>query len=189
MGNANKSSEPPKPEPGNASGNVVFRAFQSFEYSSGKMLCKAISADSRAQVDEAVEYARRELLKPRTGGVANTRDFADVNAALIKYLTQDTDVGDGPLFTQKPLVFCEARKPPALAAHAAISEHLQRLRKLAGQSTGGSGGSGGGVSGSKSGSGSGSVTGGDGGACGADRAAVAKERLKAFQETRRREGD
>ena len=181
MGNGNSAEGKKSEEPASASGNIVVRAFQtlSFEYNTGKMLVKAIIGDSRDKVDEAVEYARRELLKPRTGGVANTRSFADVNAALIKYLTQDTDIGDGPLFTQKPLDFCKSRRPPSLSAHEAISEHLRRLRKLAGQAD----------VGGRDSNGSSSSNEGGGTGVGGDRAALAKERLKAFQEGRRRESD
>jgi hypothetical protein len=146
-----------KPEPELASSSVLFRAFQSFEHRSGKMLVKAIKANSKEKVDEAVEFARREFVKPRTKGVANPSEFDDMTRGLLNYLQQDTDVGDGQLFTQTPLAF--ARHCKANEAEKAIQSHIDRLN----------------IKGSTS------KTVGE---VSASRAELAKERLKAFQATK-----
>jgi hypothetical protein len=121
------------------------------------MLVRAIKANSKEKVDEAVEFARREFIKPRRAGNANPAEFEDMTRGLLNYLQQDTDIGDGQLFTQTPLVF--ARRCKAYEAETAIQLHIDRLNID-----------------SRKGTASKTV-----GEVSASRAELAKERLKAFQ--------
>jgi hypothetical protein len=156
-----QESVPKKPEPELGSSSVVFRAFQSFEHRSGKLLVQAIKVNSKEKVDEAVEYARREFVKPRTRGVPNPSEFEDMTRGLLSYLQQDTDVGDGQLFTQTPLAFAKHCK--AFEAEKAILHHIERLN----------------IDARKGAAVSKTV-----GEVSASRAELAKERLKAFQANR-----
>lgn len=157
----NKLTAEKKPDPTLAPSTFIGRAFHEFENRSGKMLVRAIKANSKQAVDEAVEYARREFIKPRTRGVSNDADYNDMNEGLTRYLTQDTDIGEGSLFTQTPLRFATSCKSDIAAA--AIQEHLDRLHLLNRKD------------GSRT---KVSMTVGE---VNASRAELAKERLKAFQ--------
>ena len=152
-----------KAEPECAPSTMIGRALHHFEYKTGKMLVAAIKKDSKEAIDEAVEFARKELIKPRRSGVSNSTDFDDMNEGLVRYLTQDTDVGHGQLFTQTPLYFAKTTCKANVAA-AAIQEHLNRLegrREEGGRQVKGVG------------------------VVDASRAELAKERLKAFQANRK----
>lgn len=117
-----------KNEPMLAPSTVVGRAlFHSFEHRTGKLLVSAIRKNSKAAVDEAVEFARKEFVKPHSSGVSNDAAFEEMTAGLISYLTQDTDIGDGSLFTQTPLRYAKGLK--ADIAVKAIQEHITRLRR------------------------------------------------------------
>ena len=173
MGNTNASDTKPS-GPQSASGNLFVRAFQTFEHRTGTRLVAAIKADSREDVDAAVEFARREFVTPRTGGVPNPAAFSDSVDGLIRYLTSPKDVGDGPLFTQAPVEFCRACRPPSLAALRAVEGHLHRLYAL--RAAGGEAGIGAMTTESIGVAAVGEPPGA--------RAALARERLAAFQATR-----
>jgi len=125
----NKLSESAKPDPSLAPSTAFGRMLMhSFEHKSGKMLCAAIRKNTKEAIDDAVEFARREFIKPHTKGVSNQSDFDDMNRGLITYLTQDTDIGDGSLFTQTPLKYAKSLKHEI--AHKTIQDHLDRLHLL-----------------------------------------------------------
>ena len=117
-----------KKEPTLAPSTVVGRVlFHSFEHRTGRLLVAAIRKNSKEAIDEAVDFARKEFVKPHSSGVSNDKNFEEMTAGLISYLTQDTDIGDGSLFTQTPLRFAKGLK--ADIAVKAIEEHITRLRR------------------------------------------------------------
>jgi len=157
-----------KAEPALAPSTALGRALHSFEHKSGKMLVAAVKKNSKEAVDEAVEFARKEYLKPRRAGVGNSTSFEECNAGLVSYLSDVKDVGDGPLFTQTPLYF--AKKIGSNVAAKAIRDHLEKLSSAANGKDEHKGRVLNGV-----------------GEVNASRAELAKERLKAFQ--KKKEGE
>jgi len=148
--------------------------FHSFEHQSGKMLVAAIKKNCAEDVTKATEFARKEFVKPRTRGVSNTAEFEDSIIGLLSYLTlNEYEVGDGPLFKITALEWCKRCK--ADQASEALNNELAKLLRVAASE---------GIAipsnvplPVKTSSLVGEVS--------SDRATIAKERLKAFQQARK----
>jgi hypothetical protein len=111
---------------GNESSIPTPSIFKEYEHISGKRLIAAIRADSRASTIAAVDFARKEFTKPFSKNTSNVSDYEDMVGKMERYLTKKYDVGDGVVFTRTPLDF--ARSIRSNQAAAAIEESLAKIR-------------------------------------------------------------
>jgi len=101
--------------------------FQNYEHRQGTKLLAAIREDSKEGIDEAVEFARQECIKAKTStSTSASNDFDLMIDKMTTYLTQQYDVGDGPIFTKTPIelakdLYCDHATP-------AIEDHLSKLK-------------------------------------------------------------
>ena len=95
-----------------------------FEHQSGRKLLQAIRNNDPEQTQAAINFAKSECTKPVSSNV-NRAEYDDMVAYLIKYLTQEYDIGDGPLFTKSPLAYC--KKIYADKAADVITNNLNTL--------------------------------------------------------------
>lgn len=143
-----------------------------YEYLTGQKLIRAIKANSRPQLADCVDLARKEL-KSNNVKLAHDKEYEYMVKQMILYLTRGYDVGDGVLFTKTPLEIAEMNHSDV--AIAFINETLSQLNRneigskiLADR----------GVSGI-------TPVSATIGAVDKDRVAQAKERLKAFQQDKK----
>lgn len=131
-----------------------------FEHRSGKLLLAAIRLNDATAVQRAIDKAKSEFSKP-VGTHTNKADYEEMISNMKKYLTNQYDIGDGPLFTRAPSDYAAFLK--AANAKEAIDRNLLELDGLI-------------PGGSKFNESVGEVT--------HDRAALAKARLQAFRQNK-----
>lgn len=99
-----------------------------YEYQTGQRLIRAIKANSRSQLQDAVDCARNEIqLHSKNVKIAHDKDYEDMVKKMIAYLTRGYDVGDGVLFTKTPLEIAEIYHCSDAAAF--INENLELLSR------------------------------------------------------------
>lgn len=138
--------------------SAVTGIFQDLEQITGKRLIAAIREDDDIAVMAALEIAKSECSKPICSH-NNNATYNDMATIIVDYLTQPYDVGDGPLFKQTPLKYCKLLKAKKAeqCLIKCINDAQQKTRAKDSATVG-------------------TVT--------ADRAALAKERLKAFRDAK-----
>lgn len=97
-----------------------------YEHKTAQRLIRGIKANSRRQLEEAFDSARKELLSNNTK-LAHDKEFENMVKNMIAYLTRGYDVGDGALFTKTPLEI--AREYHADVAIEFIEEKIAHLQK------------------------------------------------------------
>lgn len=97
-----------------------------YEHKTAQRLIRGIKANSRRQMEESYDAARKELLTANTK-VAHDKEYEIMVKSMIAYLTRGYDVGDGMVFTKTPLEI--AREYHADEAIAFIEEKLEQLQK------------------------------------------------------------
>lgn len=97
-----------------------------YEHQTAERLIRGIKANSRRQMDEAFELARKELLTTNSK-LAHDKEYEIMVKKMVAYLTRGYDVGEGMLFTKTPLDI--AKEYHADEAVAFINEQLERLNK------------------------------------------------------------
>lgn len=141
------------------------------EYQSGQKLIRAIKANSRSQIESCMAIVKQELMST-TRSMAHDKDYEHVLTKTRQYLTRGYNIGDGVIFTKTPLEIAEMHNSDeAIACINELLDQLQRREdatKVNAAST---------RSSDKSSS---------GGAIDKARVAEAKERLKAFQQERKK---
>ena len=78
--------------------------FKEYECSTGKMLLKAIRVNSQKQVEEAIEFARKQLINPSLKK-SHDEDYQFMTQKILQYLTRKYDVGDGFLSWKTPVEY------------------------------------------------------------------------------------
>lgn len=99
--------------------------FKEYEHKSGRRLIAAIKNNSRQEVEEAIEFCRHEFTRPLSGTTANSSDYDVMHKRLEQYLLSPKDIGDGIIFKKTPLEMCKDKG--SHEAGAVILEHLNRL--------------------------------------------------------------
>lgn len=97
-----------------------------YEHKTAQRLIRGIKANSRRQMEEAYDAARKELLTANTK-LAHDKEYEIMVKSMIAYLTRGYDVGDGMVFTKTPLEI--AREYHADEAIAFIEEKIEQLQK------------------------------------------------------------
>jgi len=152
---------------GNSS-NSISGLVKEYEYQSGEKLIRAIKADSRQQLDACMDFIKQEFIS-QSRKMAHDKEFEMLQQIIKNYLTRGYDIGDGVLFTKSPLEIAELNH--AQVAKAFIIEKLENIKRFETLST------------TSSNATSNRST---GGAIDKSRVAEAKERLKKFQEERKK---
>lgn len=132
---------------------------QDYEHLSGKKLLAAIKLNSSLRVNEAIEAARVEFVRP-TKKKSNSSEYDVLINGMIEYLSKYYDVGEGMLFKKTPIEFCNHCK--SFEALQVIESELEKYRSQLQRLS--------------------NVTDKPRDRISSDRAKQAKERLKAFQE-------
>lgn len=167
MGNSESQEHTP------AAPNAM-KFFHDYEHKQGKLLVAAIKKNSVADLDKALEVARKEFARPKTSGF-NKAQYEEMVMKIIEYLTQSYDIGEGIIFKQTPEVW--AKSCQASEAAIWIKTKIEYFEKLKNSSNYPSD-----VNSSSSSSSSGSKVSGGDSETGGDRAALAKKRLEAFRQ-------
>lgn len=97
-----------------------------YEHKTAQRLIRGIKANSRRQMEDAYDSARKELLSSNTK-LAHDKEFEIMVKAMLSYLTRGYDVGEGAIFTKTPLEI--AKEYHANEAIAFIEEKLEYLQK------------------------------------------------------------
>ena len=134
---------------------------QQYEHKNGKKLIAAIKLNSALRTRQAIEEARVEFIRP-TKKTSNEAEYDEMINGMIKYLTQGYNVGDGILFTKSPIQYGEYCK--ADEALEVVKSELEKYQQMLQRNE--------------------NVTEKPRDRISSDRAKLAKERLKNFQETR-----
>lgn len=132
---------------------------QSYENKSAKKLLDAIKRDSSKHILIAIESAKVEFIKP-TKKAANQAEYDEMVLGMMKYLTRKYDIGDGVLFTKTPLEYCAIMK--SQLAKETLESEIEKYKAMESK-----------LDSRDRGSDSMNA-----------RANLAKERLKAFQQTK-----
>ena len=99
--------------------------FKEYEHKTGRRLIAAIQANSKEATEAAIEFCRHEFTKPITSSTANASDYETMHKRLENYLLTPKDIGDGMIFKKSPLELCKDLKSDVSAA--IIIDHLNRL--------------------------------------------------------------
>ncbi len=168
----NSESEPDKPN--------AMKIFHDYEHKDGKLIVAAIKSNSISALDAALEVARKEFARPKTLG-ANKAQYDDMVIKMLEYVTQKYDVGEGIFNRQTPLELAKTCK--AAEAEKWILTKTEYFEKLKNSGlTIDDGSTSNKTSSSSSSNNSSSNSGGGGGTEDPkERAALAKERLKAYR--------
>jgi hypothetical protein len=77
------------------------------EYSSGHLLLRSIKVNSKKQLTEAIEIARKELLPLHRSNLKLTHDeeYERMQAKMVSYLTRKYDIGEGYLNRRTPIEY------------------------------------------------------------------------------------
>ena len=116
MGNSNTSMSP-----------VEIVTNKDKEHIHGQKLIRAIKANSRAQLEECMEIAKKETLTNNLKS-AHDKDYETMIKKMTLYLTRGYNVGDGVLFTKTPLQI--ATELGCDQSIAFINEKLAELSKV-----------------------------------------------------------
>lgn len=138
--------------------------FTSYENTSGKKLLVAIDLNNKEATQVAIDYCRSEFTKK-----SYALDYDEMMEKMENYLTRHYNIGDGIIFRKTPLEYCEHKQAEESAL--VIKENLQILRGVNRKKCG-----------EENSAGRESAT---VGLITQERAVLAKERLKAFQATRK----
>jgi hypothetical protein len=97
-----------------------------YEHIAGKKLIRAIKANSKMQMEESYEMAKKELL-PKSKTSTHDKEYENMIKQMTLYLTRGYNVGDGVLFTKTPLEI--AKEFHADQATEFINKALEQLNK------------------------------------------------------------
>ena len=170
MGNSESAEE-------SSSAPNAMKFFHDYEHKQGTLLVPAIKRNSVEDLEKALEVARKEFARPKTTGF-NKAQYEEMVTKMLDYLTQTYDIGEGILFKQTPEIW--AKNCSANEATIWLKSKIEYFEKLKNSAPPPA------DSGSNSSSSSSSSSNSNGGAnaesSSSDRAALAKERLKAFRQ-------
>jgi len=105
-------------------GNVETGLFKEYENVTGTMLMRAIKSNSRMQVEQAIEFARKELASPNLKKT-HDEDYEMMREKMNLYLTRKYDIGDGMLWKKTPVELATS-----LEANDALQAIRETLLKL-----------------------------------------------------------
>lgn len=97
-----------------------------YEHTSAKKLIRAIKANSRTQLEDSFEMAKKELL-PMSKGTTHDKEYENMIKKMTEYLTRSYDVGEGMLFKKTPMEIAEEYQ--ADQAIVFIKQSLEHLQK------------------------------------------------------------
>lgn len=81
-------------------GNSTTTEFlKDYEYQKGEKLIRSIKANSREQIMDSIDIARKELLNNRQ--IAHDKEYDEMIQKMTQYLTRKYDMGEGGLFGGK----------------------------------------------------------------------------------------
>jgi hypothetical protein len=100
--------------------------FREYEHQSGRRLIAAIRANSKEATKVAITFARKEFTKPFSSVISNASDYDEMAVKMERYLTKPYDIGDGVVFKKTPLEY--ANSINAKESIAVIEETLTKLR-------------------------------------------------------------
>ncbi len=164
MGNSESSPTAPN----------AMKFFHDYEHKQGTLLVPAIKRNSVEDLEKALEVARKEFARPKTTGF-NKAQYEEMVTKMLDYLTQAYDIGDGIVFKQTPEIW--AKNCSANEAAIWLKSKIEYFEKLKNSAPPPADSSSSGSSSSSSNS-----NGGANAESSSDRAALAKERLKAFRQ-------
>jgi len=95
-----------------------------YEHNTGKLLLKAIRNDCKQQVENAVDFARKQLATPNMK-LSHDEDYAIMTQKMTAYLTRKYDVGDGMLWKKTPVELAMA-----VEAHETVEYLKETILKL-----------------------------------------------------------
>lgn len=111
----------------NSASKSVSSLVAASESHSGKKLLLAIKANSRSQVEAAIEFAKKERIQSNSGGENHEKQYDDMIYRMLNYLTREYDVGDGILYKKTPIQY--ARSLVANEAEECIEEAIAKFKK------------------------------------------------------------
>ena len=87
-------------------GNVEMSTdlFKEYECSTGTKLLKSIRNNDVTQTEQAIEFARKQLMTPNMKKT-HEDDYNFMKLRITQYLTRKYDVGDGMLYKKTPVEF------------------------------------------------------------------------------------
>ncbi|KAJ1415665.1 hypothetical protein B484DRAFT_159030 [Ochromonadaceae sp. CCMP2298] len=91
---------------GNSHDGSAIDMFKDFEFTTGKLLLRAIGANSVDQVKQAIEFAQKELIRPNIKKSAED-DWEEMAEKIKLYLTRQYDVGDGMFGKKTPVDYAK----------------------------------------------------------------------------------
>lgn len=154
---------------GNKLGRATDQLFKEYECNTGQKLFRGIKANSKVQIEMAIEEARHDWMSSSIKK-SPEQDFEEMTKKVLKYLTRTYDVGEGMLHKKTPVQYardCDATEAAAYLETTIVS--LQNHRSPEERNT----------------QITAPVTTQLVGKIDGSRAKIAKERLQAFQETRK----
>ena len=95
---------------GNDVSNAITPDFmKDYEYKNGHLLLRGIKNNSKAQVMEAIDIARKELLpRQRTNlKILHDEEYENMQSKIILYLTKKYDIGEGYLGKRTPIEYAQ----------------------------------------------------------------------------------
>mmetsp|Transcript_30515 Transcript_30515/g.51545 ORF Transcript_30515/g.51545 Transcript_30515/m.51545 type:complete len:154 (+) Transcript_30515:119-580(+) len=109
---------------GNA--EITSNLFTEYESTTARRLLTGITNKNLKQVEDAVEYARKQHIIPNLKK-SYSEDYADMTEQMLIYLTRKYDVGDGILFKKTPIQY--AQKLAADDIVAFLNDTVIRLER------------------------------------------------------------
>jgi len=96
---------------GNKIGRATDELFKEYECNTGQKLLRGIKSNSKVQIEIAIEEARKDWMSSSIKTTAE-QDFEDMTKKVLRYLTRNYDVGGGMFSKKTPVQYakeCEAR--------------------------------------------------------------------------------
>jgi hypothetical protein len=109
---------------GNSNGGGPLDLFKDYECTTGKLLLRAIGANSEMLVKQAIEVAKNELIKPNLKK-NHADDYEEMQEKIKLYLTQKYDVGDGLFGKKTPIEY--AKKIGANDVVPCLEDSIRRI--------------------------------------------------------------
>lgn len=88
-------------------GNTEISVFKEYEHQSGSLLLVAIKMNNRKKLQDAIDYARKQMITPNLKK-SYDEDYKEMAEKMLTYLTRKYDVGDGLLHRKTPLEFAQS---------------------------------------------------------------------------------
>lgn len=96
------------------------------EYQSGQKLIRAIKANSPNQLESCMSLVKQELMST-TRSMAHDKEYEYIQTKTKQYLTRGYNVGDGIIFTKTPMEIAEMYTADQAAAY--LRDQLDQIQR------------------------------------------------------------